>query len=553
MISRFAWCLVVACSVGQAACPGQQPGKKPPGQQSSTQVWDAAAFVDPDAADCGLQRAIDHVAASGGGEVAIPAGQYSLRRGLILRDGVRLAGAGIDKTLLRPARRVQRLDVAEDGPRENRIVLQQLPDDLQVGSAVVSCRSFPPAWYGSPRPAAVTAIDRLAKAITIEAPYGLNAMRAGEGYVTFGDTMVLARSVRKGDAEIELRDASLIRPGDELALGEPPNESLLAHVFVREVRGSTLILEQPAQIDFEAWPPTERIGNKKVNALVWALFPLIHAANVRDCGIRDLTVQGHGMATIRPMQTRYTLAGIHLYNGQQVEIHRVAVRDWPSDGISLQAGTECRVVDCQVTGCLGNGLHPGTGLTDSTFERNISAKNATGLYFCWHNCRHQLMGNRFESNREGGITGLGNPGDRENVIEDNIICGNGGPGIAINGGQQSGNIIRRNTIQDNSQDEPGKHPGIALYASTEDARGYVIVGNTIGDTQATPTQHVGIEERHGRYRDRPTAADENRICENRFGGHLTADIILAGEKTLCENNGNASVVLRRSDADSQGK
>jgi len=510
-------------------------------------VIEAASFLDPEKADCGIQIGIDVAAARGGGVVSLPAGTFRLRRGLVLHDNVSLAGAGMEKTFLMPSRQVLRLDVATDGPDENQVTLKVIPRDLAVGSAVVSCRSYPPPWYGSPRPAVVTAIDRETKTVSLDAPYGLNKMTAENGYLTFGVAAPLAQDVRKGDAEVTLRNASLFRPGDELALGEPPNESLLAHAFVKEVRGNTLVLEQPAQVDFGCWPDKEKIGNKKVNALVWALFPLVHAANVKGCVVRDLTIRGHDMSRIRPTQTRYTLAGIHIFNGTRVTIERVAIRDWPSDGISLQTGSHSRVAECQISGCLGNGMHPGTGLTDSVFAGNTSTDNGGGLYFCWHNRRHRLVKNQFLKNRGGGITGLGNPGDRENIIEDNYIAENGGAGIEINGGGKSGNVIRGNVIENNSQNDPGKHPGIAIYASVEDAREYTVVENTIRDTQDDPTQHVGIEERNGERRGKHTFADENQIKGNTLSGHKVADIFIQGQSTICDGNGDARVRRRGTD------
>lgn len=508
---------------------------------TSDPVVDASGYIDESLADCGLQAAINQVAESGGGTVQIPAGTFALRRGLVLRSGVVLAGAGKDKTTLVPARRTLRLEIIEVSTTTSEVIVDQIPEDLQVGSAVVASSRYPPSWYGAPRPAWVTAIDRSRNALTLQAPYGLPKLEPGEGLLTWGDALAIDRDVRQGDTEIQLKEASLVRPGDELSLGEPPNESLLAHVFVKEVRGQTVILEQPARTDFPAWPPADKIGNKKVNALVWALFPLIHAANIEGSGIRDLTIAGHGFDPVRPMQTRYTLAGIHIFNGKHVVIERSAVRDWPSDGISLQAGSACKVKDCEITGCLGNGLHPGTSLADSIFQGNRLSDNGVGFYFCWHNERHLIRQNQILGNRGGGITGLGNPGDRENIIEDNRIAENGGPGIEINGGRYSGNVIRNNTIENNSQEQPGKHPGIALYAAVEDARQYTIEGNTIRDTQAEPTQHIGVEERHGTYRGKPTRADENVITGNTFAGHREADIVLAGTDTRCEDNSDAMV------------
>lgn len=189
-------------------------------------VVDAAKFLDCSRADCGFQQAIDQVAERDGGIVRLPAGEFALRRGLILKDGVELVGAGMDKTVLVPARQVRRLDVDADGPQDDRVVLQSVPEDLVVGSAVVSCRWLPPPYAGSPRPAVVTAIDRATKTVTLRAPYGLNRMDLGKGFLTFGVASALAADVKAGDTELQLADARLVEPGDELTLGEPGNDSL---------------------------------------------------------------------------------------------------------------------------------------------------------------------------------------------------------------------------------------------------------------------------------------------------------------------------------------
>jgi len=383
----------------------------------------------------------------------------------------------------------------------------------------------------------VKEIDREAKTVLLEAPYGLPAMKVGAGLLAYGAAAALEKGIQKGDAEIVLKNANEFRAGDELAIGEPGNESMLAHAFVKEVRGNTLVLEEPTRIDFEAWPEAKKIGNTKVNALIWMLFPMVHGANVKNATVRDLAIQGRDIGRIHAMQTRYTLSGIHVFNGANIKYERIRVRDWPADGISLQTGDGCRIVDCEVTGCWGNGFHPGTGLKNTVFEGNLSARNGAGLYFCWHNNALILRRNRFVENRGGGVTGLGNPGDRNNVIEDNEISRNGGPGIEINGGQKSGNVIRGNRIEDNSRSQPGKHPGIALFASVEDARAYTITGNTIRDTQEPATQYVGIHEKNGERGGKPTYADENVISGNTFSGHKTADIVVSGEKTVVDNAG----------------
>ena len=506
---------------------------------------DAAIHIDKTLADCGIQRAIDEAAAApGGGVVTLPEGTFELRSGLVLKSKVQLVGAGMDKTILMPARRVQRLDVVKQCPTkdDDTIYLKEIPEGLDVGSAVMCAGRYPPSWYGSPRPAYVTAVDREAKTVKLTGPYGLNTMKPGVGYLTFGVSAALEKSIAKGDTEIVLKNASLLKAGDEIAIGQPDNESMKAHAFVKEVKGNTLVLESPTEIDFEAWPEQKKIGNLKYAALIWLVFPAVHGRNVHDAAVRDLTIQGHGFETVRPMITRYTLSGIHIFNGKNIAYERVAVRDWPSDGFSLQTGTTCTVIDCEATGNVGNGFHPGTGLTHTLFERCLAKNNGTGLYFCWHNGFHVMRDCKFIENRGGGITGLGNPGDRNNTIEKCEISRNGGVGIDINGGVISNNVIRDNVIENNSRAAPGKHPGILLGAQVEDARAYTITGNTIRDTQEKPTQFVGIEEKGGKRGKKTTYADENVIKGNTFAGHKTADIIVVGPKTVVEDNGEAKVV-----------
>lgn len=509
----------------------------------------AEEYLNPFDADYGFQQAIDEAARRGGGIVKLPAGQFELRRGLMLRDWVQLVGEGIGRTVLVPQRRVERLEVLS--VREHRdkactVYVDRIPHELRVGSAVVACEQypFPPPERDKPRPCIVTGVSRVGNWLTLKAPYGICALEAGKGCLMFGDAAALARDVHQGDREILLRDATLFRPGDELTLGAPGND-LVSHVFVRDVYGNLLILEEPVQIDFPAWPSSEAVGPTKVDSLVFAVFPMLHGANLHAAGVADLTIQGRGFARAGTTQNRWSLAGIHLYNAKEVCIERVSVHDWPSDGISLQTGTRCKVADCVVTGCHQNGIHPGTGLTRSDFLNNVSQRNNAGFYFCWDNVGHVLRGNQFIDNEYGGVIGLGNPRDTSNLLEDNVIARNGRAGIEVNGGGQSKNVFRGNTIEDNSQKFPGKYPGIALTSLGDGAEQYRIEKNIIRDTQRQPTQHVGVEEQAG--------ADANLLRANTFSGHERADVILSGKKTKVEGSPGATVRRARSQVGAGGR
>jgi hypothetical protein len=502
-------------------------------------------FIDHALPDCGIQKEINAAAASSNGVVRLPAGTFALRRGLVLKSGVELVGAGMDKTILTPVRKTIRLDVvgvAEgSATNEHKFVVKELPDSVKAGLGVMLCPVWPPAHIVHTRPGVITAVDPGTKTVTVLSPYGAGKLTSGKGVLLAGVQWVLEKAIQKGDTEIVLKNAADIKPGDELTLGTPPNESLLNHVFVKEVKGNTVVLETPVAVDFALWPPREKFGNDFAAPLVWASFPMIHSAKIKNAAIRELTVKGLDTTEAYPLCCNYTVSGIHLFDSKNVTLERVAVRDWFTDGISIQTGADCRLSHCEATGCRGNGVHIGTGLVNTIVESGTLTRNGQGLYFCWHNQKCIIRDNKITENQGAGIAGLGNPGDVHNLIEKNLVARNGGPGIGINGGMKSGNVIRDNTIEDNSQAKPGTAPGIAVYASTEDALDYTIANNTIRDTQSTPTQYVGIEEKSGAYRDKPTRADENKISGNKFGGHKLADIVVAGSKTVVENDGARQV------------
>jgi|GEM_PF-1048971 len=495
---------------------------------------DARNYINHKLPDCGIQKAIEECHSSGGGTVQMPEGVFRLRRGLVLRSNVNVEGQGIDKTVLIFGREIIKINVVK--AEGNKVFLETIPEKMVAGSAVVFCRVFPPSWYGEPRPAYVKEIDSKDRAIVVDVPYGMPQLKPGSGCIIFGDSAALDRDITKGDTEIFLKHAGIFQTGEEIAIGEPPNESMIAHAFIKEIRGNNLILETPVSISFKMWPADKEIGNKKINALIWGLFPLIHGANVENIRISNLTIKGNVKENVYTTQTRYTLGAIHIYNGKNIVIEQVKVCDWHSDGISLQEGNSCIVRNCEISGCIGNGLHPGTGLKNSVFEKNKIVENEQGIYFCWNNTGHKILNNIIEKNKSHGIGGLGNPGDTNNLIEGNHIISNGGAGIEINGGRKSSNIIMNNIIKNNSQSQPGKYPGIMIYAATENAMNYTIKNNTISDTQETKTQHTGIEEKNGTYGEKPTFADNNVIEDNILSGHKVADIVIAGQNTVCKNN-----------------
>jgi hypothetical protein len=490
---------------------------------------DAAPFIDRQRPDCGIQTAIDSLG-DDGGEVILPAGRFELLRSLMLTSHVRLTGQGPGKTILagKPLNTWVRV-LAIDG---NRLTLEEVPAALTMGTTIFCWPKRPQTgWLGYYKPKLVQAIEN--NVITIGEPSRLK----NEGWISFGLCSVLTRDCRSGDAALQVADASRFVVGQAVSVGSGDGNANESLSFIREIAGNTLKLERPIRLDHQRHDD----GFWRRPA-VWSLFPLITCEDAEDIAISDLSLEWNIPADQRPKLRRYTLSPIHLFNARDSHVENVHVDNSFADGISVQGGENVVVRNCVATNSAGNGLHPGTGLKRATFESNRAEGNAVGLYFCWHNVGHVLRKNQFVRNGSG-ITGLGNPGDRENLIEDNLFAENRKTALQINGGKQSRNIIRGNTFRDNSTETPGRYPAILLRAQVEDARGYLIENNVFENTTDTPTQLTAIEEQNGERRGEPTVADDNVIRKNTFRNPENAAVVVVGRSTQVDQPG-ANVVRK---------
>lgn len=161
------------------------------------------------------------------------------------------------------------------------------------------------------------------------------------------------------------------------------------------------------------------------------------------------------------------------------------MRNWPSDGIGVQNGS-ATISGCIAENCRGPGLHPGTGLTFSSWTNNVSRNNTTdGFYFCLHVVNAVVEANLFHGNRRHGLGGLAEP-DRCNAVTGNACAENGEHGIEAL--RAVGNSIQGNICRNNSQNRPAKFAGIYL----EEHRDNVVTDNVCIDDQDEPTQLKGI-------------------------------------------------------------
>ena len=511
-------------------------GALAPAQADEPLMVDAKAFIDPALPDCGIQKAIDSLPKTGG-VVVLPEGTFVLERYLYLKSGTMLRGQG-EKTILHVGRPEQRRNVTARVRGIAEVPVEGDLTGLKPGMIVFAWRYLNPGFAGYIREYRVKEVQ--GQVVVLHEPSTYELLPANKAQLSWGLTTALAAPAVRSARTIEVEHPDLFKPGDAIAFSGKGD--LWDHHFnvITAIDGNTLTLERTLTVASDA------------GALVHHAYCLITADGEKNIGVEDLVIQGWESEE-KPRWGGFNLGGFHTVRCDNITLKNVTVQDWNGDAISIQSGKEARVENCAVLRNRGRGFHPGTNFTNAEFVNCKAIGNdGDGFYYCWHNNNVNLRNSLIKDNRNNGVGGLGNPGDRKCIVEGNTIEGNARAGVEINGGMSSGSIIRNNIIRDNSRSKPGSWPGIAIYATAEDAQDYLIEGNTVESTLETPTQWIGIEERNGDPVKREIErkgkkvevtklADRNRIVKNTVKGHKTADILAVGPNTVVEGNGDAVV------------
>ena len=389
----------------------------------------AEDFLDPDSLTWGLQDAIDALPEEGG-VVILPAGTFTLRQGLVLRNGVTLQGAGDETVLMRPDHVETELTVA--ATTGATYVEVKSTDGFQVGDDV-SILAYGESDVGHHR---ITKIEPgriyLDKPIVVSGTYTL------EGTASVMNYFPLIRTAWDNDG-----------------------------VTTNDVAIEDLVLD----------------GNMDSSTQNWRICgpALIHLEGAVDAVIRNVTAHNSNTGGIlligghdnRIENTTVEMVrghGIYAYfetdtviSGVTVSWAGYASRGGSGDGIFVVGSDDVRVENSLVEYSHRHGLHPGGDLNrGGVWINNISRNNGSnGFHFCYDNFDLVATGNILENNIRHGIAGLGlggEFGDLFNTVSDNLIRGNARNGIQVNGG--SYNTIVGNTIVDNSQSRPGGYSGI---------------------------------------------------------------------------------------------
>lgn len=453
----------------------------------------AEDFLNSDSPTWGLQDAIDALPEQGG-IVVIPAGTFTLRQGLVLRDGVTLQGAGDDTVLIRPDHEETRLTATVTSGAT--YVDVESTAGFQVGDDISILA------YGQSAVAHHTIVRIESGRIYLDRPIDVSATYATEATASVLNYCPLIHTAWSEEAETTTGIVV-----EDLVLDGNIDESAQAWRI-----GAPALL----QLEGAADSVVRNVTAQNANA-GGILFIGGHDNRIEDTTVEK--VRGHGIYTLEEADTVVSSVTI-LQAGY-------STRGVSGDGIFVVGSSNIRVEDSLVDGSNRHGLHPGGDLNrGGVWINNISRNNGeNGFHFCWDNFDLLVTGNTLENNDRYGVGGLGlggGFGDYFNTVSDNLIRENAREGIQVNGG--SYNTITGNTIVDNSQASTGYFSGILLG----NASFVTVSDNTIGTATGQPTQKYGIEE-YG-------IADSNWIVHNDTSGNAEGGIYITGATTTLEDN-----------------
>jgi parallel beta-helix repeat protein len=270
---------------------------------------------------------------------------------------------------------------------------------------------------------------------------------------------------KEGDTEIRVNDVTGFYKGGEVTVFSNKFSGFnCTSAVIVEVKEQSLVLDRPLRKNYA---PEDRAG-------VMNIFPVFTMWKGEKVRLENFTIDG-GMRPGSSYSNQFVCSAIHLVHVHNILIDKVVIRRFPSDAFSIQGGSNASVTNCLAEYNLGNGFHPGTTLTGSTWSRNTGRYNGgDGLYFCFNVRYASVAENHFHDNKNHGIGDLGKGGDygdQMNVVSGNYCYNNGRAGIECTPG--GNNIVVNNICENNSRAEPGRWPAISL----RDTHSSIIQGN----------------------------------------------------------------------------
>jgi parallel beta-helix repeat protein len=235
----------------------------------------------------------------------------------------------------------------------------------------------------------------------------------------------LAAVAEKGATSVRVMDGSRFEAGMQVAIRDSDHVGWgTSHAIITKVKGDVLELDAPL----------ERTYQPNRNGYVGHLFPALYAKDQPKLTIQFLRITGPKVPT--PFRD-FVMSALHLVNCSGSLVTHCTIEDWHSDAFSVQRGSNIRIMDNIARHNRGHGFHPGTGLEDSFWSGNLGEQNGDfGLYYCMKVKRGICSHNIFRWNARHGVGRLGDAGDVDNLVFDNLFDNNGEAGVHV--GWQNG-------------------------------------------------------------------------------------------------------------------
>ncbi|MBI3948340.1 MAG: right-handed parallel beta-helix repeat-containing protein [Armatimonadetes bacterium] len=321
---------------------------------------------------------------------------------------------------------------------------------------------------------------------------GVKLTGAGKATVLRKDAGILeplAADARKGDEYVTVKDASRLREGMAVAIGDRQHPAnIWSGLFlVNRIEGTRLYVTHlgGGGLRYDVSVADE--------ACLMNLFMLIKPA--AGCLIADMELDGNDGEQMVAEALRYGwpygMLWCGVYPCNQVKITNCWVHNC---GIGIHVnGSDVEISHCLVYDNRADGIHCGGGPGSFISHNRVYGNKAAGISFCFGNRGLIISENRIYDNL-AGIYALGNgdpandtTADRFTIICNNVIERNRQGGLQSGQGPIgpqdfvfSGNIVKDNNRSGDRGTGPHRVPaGISLY----NAKRCVITGNRCLDTQ----------------------------------------------------------------------
>ncbi len=253
-------------------------------------------------------------------------------------------------------------------------------------------------------------------------------LRSGVRVIGQGERTVLRKNAMKsspvsaflgyGHDDLAVEDPDVFRVGDGV------------HVLDRHAGGFYTTVATLVRREGDLWYVNRPHPHDYLPAsggMVYTLFPVVSAYDVRDAAVESLQIDGNRAENPVPLNGCRG-GGVFALRCDRLQVLNLTIRAMHTEGISFQTCHQPEVGYCLIEDCSGNGLHPGSGSVGFHIHHCTARRNgACGLFYCLR-VQHSLLEDcLFEDNGDHGLsTGAR---DTDSLNRRLTIRRNGGSGI----------------------------------------------------------------------------------------------------------------------------